>query len=385
MKIFLSWHVYILTTIILLKKGGSLGWISSGDIRPDFSEFGTQMYKIKSNKEFSEPFHTALGWHIVLRHNFKDINDFEEIKPEIEKKIKRDVTRMEISKSSFTNKLKKEYGFKSYNKNLKLIYTLVDTTIFYKKWELKNISKYKKVLFSFADVSIKQDDFLNYLNENQYKSKVQDINKYVNASYESYVQNQLIQYEDNLLEEKYPDFGYLMQEYRDGVILFEITQDSVWSKAENDSIGLDKYFNANKDKYMWPLRYDTEIYSCISKEIAEELIKKSTDSTLLIVASEINKESQLNINIENGLIPVSDREILSKIDKKVGITDIIPFNERFYVINVKAIKEPAYKKLSETRGLVISEYQKEIEKEWIKRLKAKYSVEVFKDILYSIK
>jgi peptidyl-prolyl cis-trans isomerase SurA len=70
----------------------------------------------------------------------------------------------------------------------------------------------------------------------------------------------IIMYEEEILEDKYPAFRYLIKEYHDGILLFELTDKTVWSKAITDTVGLEKFYSENKNNYMWGYRYDLKRY-----------------------------------------------------------------------------------------------------------------------------
>ena len=205
--------------------------------------------------------------------------------------------------------------------------------------------------------------------------------------YDDYLGGSVLIYADLHLEEKYPDFKFLVNEYKEGMMLFDITDKLVWSKAMNDTIGLEEYYKSNLDKYMWKDRVDAEIYVCKDKSVATDVAnmlkqKKSADE----IATLLNKKNPLNVSFSKGLFERGENEYLTEFFDQTGIfTASKKQNEEAYrVLNIlkKFVAEP--KKLDDIKGIAISDYQNFLEKKWINDLKQKYPVQVNEDILKSI-
>ena len=117
------------------------------------------------------------------------------------------------------------------------------------------------------------------------------------------------------MDSLYPDFRNLMQEYRDGILLFELTDKKVWSKAVKDSVGLREFYDKHKNNYMWGERLDAVIYTCkdaaVAKEARKMIKKKKSDSE---IAATLNKDSSLNINIKDSKYAKGDNEIIDKLE-----------------------------------------------------------------------
>ena len=220
----------------------------------------------------SEPIQTDFGWHIIKRIEYKPVASFEESQSFIEAKVKRD-TRSNRSKESFISKLKKEYGFKDYSAKLfdKYFYDAVDSSVFKGEWKAGSVEKGTKTLFVFAGKDYTLQDFADYIVEFQRKERAQNLRSYVDMKYDYYITNVITEYEDSQLENKYADFRALMREYRDGILLFEITDEMVWGKAQKDSVGLEKFHNDNQDAFMWDDRVIGEMYKCKDAETAAKV------------------------------------------------------------------------------------------------------------------
>ena len=364
------------------KKGGELPPFGPGRMVP---EFENASFNLKNDGDISDLIVTNYGIHIIKRLELKQLEPYDEKKSELKQRIQRD-SRSYLPKKSFITKLKSKYKFKPNKKALKPFYTVVDTSVFANEWKIEKAAGLEKPLVKFANKIYTQKDFANYIWKNQRRQKKMDVTAFVNMLFETFVGDELIAYEDTKLEDQYPEFRALMKEYRDGILLFDLTDKKVWTKAVKDTIGLKKFHDQNAQNYMHPQRFDVNIYSCKDKAIADRVKKEvtlgiMTEDELL---KNFNKDSQLNLKIEKGLYSKEDKEVLQKSTLNQGLNADFDFNNQIVFIKVNKILAPAPKTLSEARGPVTSDYQNFLEKEWLDLLKSKYEVVVFKEILYSL-
>lgn len=362
------------------KKGGELPWFGANKM---VSEFEEASFALKNDGDFSEPFKTTYGWHIAKRLGHKPVQDFKTSEKELKNKVSKD-SRSELTRASFVNKLKKDYKYKFNQKTLAPLIAVADSSVY--EGQIKNVANENKILFQYAGKKFPLSDYIKYLKTRTGVRSKLSPKEYVRAEAIRFAEGELLDYEDQKLEEKYTAFRLLMNEYREGILLFELTDQKVWGKAVKDSVGLENFYNQNKDRFMWARRMDCTIYTCANNEIAgkvRSMIGEGKDK--VAIAAAINESSQLNLQVEAGIFAAEDKEVLSKIDWKKGLSSNVNSNNQVFVVDVKDILEPSPKKLTEARGMIASEYQNHLEQEWIKELRAKRSIRINKDVLYSIK
>lgn len=367
-------------------KGGELEWFGTGRMLPKFEETA---FAIKNNGEYSKPVLTSYGWHIIKRLDYEGLPEFGKMESELKAKIARD-PRSNKSKASFIEKLKKEYHFKDYSKKWITEYAKEYSATTESETEIANRFKSYENKKAFR-YSIKKGLFAkkNKVNVGRFTSeKVANApeNSEIEVLYNAFIADELMNFERSRLEVKYPEYKALMQEYKDGILLFELTDQKVWKKASKDTTGLEAFYEQNKEKYMWKKRADVEIYTAVKKEnieLAQKLLKDSGYNANEVVKT-VNEKSQLNISIESGKYELQAKEELKNRTLKKGVAEPFVLNGKFVLLKVNELIEPTNKKLNETRGLVISDYQTNLEKEWIEELKSKYPVVINNDVLYSL-
>ena len=378
-------------------NGGQLPVFGTGTNTRMIPEFEEVAYSITENGAYSSPMQTDFGFHIVKRISHSPIDSFDKLKKEIEQKIQKD-ERGTRSQSALIENLKKEYQFKQIAtlKELNWFSKNIDSTFISNTWTKSKTPKLA-ALFSFAQNTFTTDDFLLYLQNNKDGLTAKSSPELILKKYNNWINQEIIFHENKQLEAKYPEFKAIMQEYHDGVLLYEIMTDKIWNKANQDTLGLNNYFNENRSKYQWKERANVTVYECLTNEVAEnvsKLLKKKyafsynlfhkTKITSKEIIQEINKNSELNLSVKMNKYEISETPFLKnqKITLKQNIS--YPFNGKIYILDVAELLPVCNKELKEVKGLVTSDYQNHLEKLWINELIEKYKIEINYPVVYSL-
>ena len=364
-------------------KGGVLPKRGVNRLMP---EFIAAIATIPNVGDFSKPVLTqGYGWHIVKLVERKPIGTFDEEKTELKQRILKDSRAQQINNAVLA-RIKNEYGFNENPKAKEDFYTLVTDSIFSGKWDdSKALEKYQ-IMFKIGNSTYTQKEFASYLVSKQKKGDKKDIPLYVNSMYENFVSETVLQYENGFLEEKYPDFKALMKEYRDGILLFDLTDQKVWSKAIKDSTGLQDFYQKNKSSYMWGQRVEASIYTLKNPALALK-VKNFIKSNLKEddILKEINSDTLKVLSIESGKFSRKDNHYIDTVAWIPGISKDIKVTGRIVFVVIKRVIKPEPKSLNEARGLITADYQNYLEKEWIHDLREKYPVVVNREVLVKIK
>lgn len=367
------------------RNDGVLRWFSTGQMVPEFEKAS---FELKEIGEISKPIRTDYGWHIIKLIDKKPVPQFEELKSDLAQRIKRD-QRSKVGQEVFIEKLKKEYNFSENLNALSEFYSAVDSSIFINQWDPAKASNLKGTLFTLNGKEFNQAEFTHYLKSNKAPGKPIRIDVYVNNVYKDFVNSSIISYEKSRLETKYPEFRYLMEEYHDGILLFDLTDKMVWSKAVEDTVGLQKFYEENKTNYMWGERLDATIFTfedestlhsslklfrkALKKDYSAEYIKKAICDTLDC------------LSYESGKYEKGDNNIIDKVNWGTGINWPIKDEGKTKLVMVRKVLSPEPKKLDEAKGIITADYQNFLEKEWIKELRTKYEITVNQEVLSEVK
>ena len=361
-------------------KGGVLPPFGVGKM---VSEFESQAFKLNSPGDFSEPFRTDFGWHIVMLLEDFPVVLNDDLYLKVKTGIERD-SRSKLSSEFMAKKLKDQYKLKVYKENFNSLRRAAVKDVQKTTWDGKNALDLDNPLFKIESMIFYQNDFTDYILKNQKNN-----NNFDNL-YLDFLDKSLFVYEESQLENKYPDFKVLLNEYREGILLFDLTNKNVWKKAVEDSLGLIKYFSDNSDTYQWDKRLSASIYTCIDlptakkvKSLLYKLNRGSIENSAIL--EKINKDSPLNLSIESNNFLSGDNKYVDMIDWKKGISkDIVTDDGSYVIINVNEVLPAGNMTLNAVKGKVISDYQKFLDDQWILYLRDKYKYSVNKDLLYTL-
>lgn len=345
------------------ENGGEMPWFSAGRMIKEFSD---PAFALKNKGDYTKPVASQYGYHIIKKIDQRGIASFEDSKADIENRIKRDPARSITSKTVFIDKLKKEYNYTENKDGIsKLQSKKIEDTV-----NLPNTQ-----LFVLDGKSYYFEGLQNYIQKNKITSGM------YTAKFDLWVEDEITKLEDSNLEKKYPDFRYLIQEYHDGILLFNISEEKIWNYAVEDSAGLQAFYDQLKNKHLWEERFKGSIITCKDSATREEAEKfLAAEMTIEEITDQINAEDKM-ISIETGAWekgsnPVVDYFVWNEAKPA-------NFNEEVTFIRGDKIP-PEPKSLKDARGLYISDYQNYLEENWIKELRKKYKIKINKKLLKTI-
>ena len=368
-------------------KDGELQWFGSGAPVRMVPEFEDAAFELAKDGDISEPVMTQFGWHIIKRLERKGMQPFNEVKADMKKRVERD-SRSQVAKTILINRIKKENSFTEFPNVKSDFIVQVDSAIFKGNWKATDaLLDSKKALFTLAGKEYTQGDFASYIEKNAKRRADKGKDALLNEYYDSYVNARLLEYEESMLETKKPEFKALMKEYHDGILLFELMDRMVWTKAVKDTTGLEEYRKKNESKYMWGNRADVVIFNTNDEKLAASAAKlaakgKSAEE----IKAKLNKEgSRSKVSTIEGKYEKGQYEVVDKIEWKAGVTPVEKLNDSsFRFVWVKQLVGPEPKNLKEAKGYIVSDYQEYLEKTWLADLRNKYPIKVDEKILQSL-
>jgi peptidyl-prolyl cis-trans isomerase SurA len=370
-------------------KEGKLPAFGTGTTTRMVPAFEDAAFALENDGDISKPVQTDYGFHIIKRIKRTPVPSYESMKENLGSRVSKDM-RSKKTQSFFVAKLKDEYKFKDKsNKGLKWFYENLDSTYFQGKFSADKVDS-DKPLFILNKKKYTQKQFAAFLAKNHRGIRNnQAIEDVVNQQYKAWEKQSILGYEESQLPKKYPAYKALVTEYHDGILLYEIMSDMVWNKAMKDTVGLKAFHEKNKANYVWGTRLNSDVFECYSKESAQkvyDLLTGEGADTLRVVeiVGMVNGKSELNTRHRNGKFDMEKTRYLKDRTFKEGVNAMYEHNGKFYVVRVDEILDPAQKEFSEAKGAITSDYQNHLEKEWLKELREKHTIEINTEALYSI-
>lgn len=358
-------------------KSGYIGFITIGQYEGAFEEAA---FGIETDGGYSRPFRSSVGWHIVKRISHPGLESYEDMKGRLQNRIRRD-NRFEIVEAALIENIKKDASFKIVDNVYNEFMDGLDETFLTYQWN-PPVNDNGKPLFSMGGKTYNLGDFATYLKRsagNRVKLNKEKSPKQAGFNmFNDYIKQEALLYEEEHLEEKYPEFKALMREYREGIMLFEITKREVWDKASQDSVGLQQFYDNNKEKYKYGERANVVIYTLNTNDekILAKFQKLARKKSPQAIVKKMNKASEV-VTFETGTYEKGKSQMVDATLWKKGMlsSEWKEGDTRKYV-KIEDVLPEAIKPLTEARGYVIADYQDYLEKNWIKDLKSSYPLKV---------
>ncbi len=365
-------------------SGGELPYFSTGNMVP---EFESKAFALKNSGDISAPFQTRYGWHIIKLIDRQPLPSLEEVRATLQSRIQRSV-RSEVMLEDVVAKLKKENDFQANEKNIVLaIQTFFkDTTTIAKP-------PVNAELLAIKGQKTTAGDFYGYVRKQQNMSQTDSATAY--KLYHQFETKQVLAYEEAHLADKYEDYRHLLQEYRDGILLFDIMEQKVWSKASEDTAGLRTFFEAHRQDYRWKERVEATMMDAQDEATLDKVKTDIKDLSMPLSEEQMeefekkyNTASPLALQIHQGTYEKEGyrthaESVIDQLPWKKG-AQTIQHDGRMYYVVIHDVLSPKLKELDEVKGIVIADYQNYLDKQWITALRQKYPVEIHEDVLQQI-
>lgn len=361
-------------------NGGNLKPFSSGEINSEI--FVDTAFSLEDGA-ISNPIRTKFGWHIIKLISTIPVKDFEDIKFELEQKIKRD-SRSSFIKKKMIESLKEQYQIDAPNRDeISSLFVKVEGQ---NDWLLNDGVEPQGQFVKIQNRVLTHDDFLEFLNKNLKASNSNTASsESVLRSYNTFLGEQLIQYKKDQLPLENLEYAQILKEYEEGLLLFDIMQDKIWNGAKNDSISLLEHYENNKTKFVTPAKITGTIARSKKKSTLKKTIKMWADGRTNDDITTVLNTKRQQLILSTGSFEINDPLLPKKVKFSEGISSFFPINDSYVVLNISAQVPEKVQSFEASKGAVISSYQTELEKRWIETLRAKFDISINKNALDTLK
>ncbi len=355
-------------------RGGTLTKFAVNRIVPEF----VSAIKKMEPGQISVPVRTVYGFHIIKLISLQKPGSFDEESPKLKEKLAKDA-RAQKSEEAVIEQIKADAKFKLMNENVDAFIASLDSTLLQGKYAVGAQNHTAKVLFKLGKKNFLSTDFAAFIEKKQTAQQNGNISTYGHKLFQEYVKESCLAFEDSQLEKKHPEFAALMKEYHDGILLFDLMDKKVWTKAIQDTAGLRAYHEIHKMDYQWKERAQASIYTVT--DTTEAVAVKNLLASIIDAATareRFSADSIKSVRIQPGKFEKTDNRYVDMTDWKPGLYGpyIADADKAVVYVRIEEILAPGPKALEEAKGLITSDYQNYLEKEWVKELREKYPVQV---------
>lgn len=367
------------------KNGGYIGFFGINQFESSFEEAA---FALQEDGSYTEPVESSIGWHIIKRVSKRPVLAYDRVRRKLQEEIKKD-ERFGLAERAMIRRIKSQGDFKENKAVLDSFTNGLDESFYSVNWkapfELTN-----DTLFTLGNEVTYLKEFTDFARNNTRTrlrlSKETPLNIAVGQLYGEFVDSKCIKYEEANLERNYPDFRALMREYEEGILLFEATKIHVWDKAAKDTIGLQAFFEQNRDRYQWDERAEVlDINIKTSNEkLAQKISKYIRSKGVDKAVSKFNKKEPI-VTFTRKLAEKKAKKDYEPLEFMAGVSTPMEMKDGQYSYKyIPKVHAPALKTMDEARGYIIADYQDELEKQWIAELKKTYPVRLDQEVFESL-
>ena len=351
------------------ENGGRLRPITTGAMAsvPEFEEMA---FHLKNPGDISDPLQTQFGWHVLRLEKKIPLASYAAMESTLRGRVLRD-ERTTLTKKALLEKLRSEYGLIEYHEVKKSLLALADSLILQRGLKKLPSALDNQILMELNDRDYRLGEFLNYARENQVPNSEPPA-KYMEQLYNKFIDASILEVMEQKIVAENPTFRFLLNEYYEGILLFEIMEKEVWNKASNDSTGQRTYYVRHQSNYMAGERAKAVIYSSKTadfREIIQKWAEAGHEDSVHVFVRE-NK-----IKVESGYYQRDEKPVLKDIPWASGVYSA-ENNGIYYLAWLKDILPQGPMSFEESRAAIISDYQTYLEGIWLEDLKKKYTVKV---------
>ena len=365
-------------------NGGQLGLISF-DAGLPFS-FRDAGFGLTKEGEYVGPVQTPFGSHFIRLIEIQPLKSFEEEYENLKAQVNR-LPRAAAAEKAFAEELRDQMGYWIDSTRISLWSSSMSQDSLFRLLASKSFSPQDSahVLLSLGDRAYTSYQFAEYVASNKLP-QAEKSQARLYAIAESFLNSEAIDHEIDLLETREPEFAQTMQDFRDGLILFRLMEDSVWTAAASDSTGLKAFFDSNKADFSFPDRIRVISFSAVADSLVNEVVQKYGSESGEQAISWAKEVANKAIRIDTTYVEEPSGSIYDQVfELKEGqITPSTAYNRGFIALAHAGVDAAHPMTYEEARAVVLNAFQAEIESRLLKKLHEKYQVQLFPERLESL-
>ncbi len=332
-------------------------------------EFEKVAFSLQQPGEISDPFQSAVGWHIVKLEKKIPLPAYADVEESLKRRVSRD-ERMEIADRRQLEQKKKDWNFSEDIQTKQAVINAFDSTLLKATWKFKGDAALKaKQLFTLKSHPFTAGDFISFAEASQ-TAVSSSLSSRANELYDAFVVEKISEMEEAELYASNPEYRALLSEYREGILLFTVMEKEVWNRDAEDSVAVRKFYEETKENYKAGDRVHARVFSA-DKKLYDQIMQR------LSAHDSLRKDEMKRLKVVHGWhnFERGENKIVDKGGWSVGLHPV-ESEGAFNIVEIDNLVAPGIKSFQEARTQVTAAYQEQLEKKWIATLKTKYPVKM---------
>lgn len=358
-------------------KGGDLGVYNEGSL--NINGASDVLYELNFKNAYSQPFFSQYGWHIIAVTNIKDKPTKEELKDNFLRRIKSD-SRSKILEKDLIDHLKEMYHFTANEKNITETAKLLNRQELMNQPNVESNPETEKILATYSDKKITAKNILEHVYSfpRQYAAVKTD-ELLVKKAFDFYSLSKLKELYNANLETNFPDFAHNLNEYKEGLVLFDFLEQNIWNESAKDTLALQNYYQENQSKYLQPENFIGEVYVFNKKGDAKTYHK------LLKNNFKVKEADFPMVYKYQGRFYMNDKRLPENLDFNSLGNNVVKHNNNYYVFYIRDKKHEIQPSYEDVKSQVLSDYQNQYENQYNNELLNKAVIKVNQSVLNQLK
>lgn len=359
-------------------RAGEMDWFGINQYTQVFEDAA---FALKKDGDISKPVRTTSAYYIIKRLMATKELPFADAEPVLKTKILKSRMYAEAI-NRLVAEVKSKYGYKEYPEAMNAFRQRMDTYV--NKFPFKySEEENPAVLLEIDGKQFNANDFGKVMNTVANKVTGKSGQERTDAIFDETLKQIILDAHKNNLPKENPEYKALLEEYRNGVLIFELTREKVWNKAVTDSAGLAEFFANHRDKYLWNDRLLVRKYQLKDEAGFQKLKVLISENPELSVQDygKMLEENELEVsNVQDLTLEKGVAEEATLLQWEKGSVQLLKKDNVITAYHVLDILPAGRKEYHECKGYVIADYQEFLEKNWISDLRKQYPVELNKTV-----
>jgi peptidyl-prolyl cis-trans isomerase SurA len=360
------------------ESGGYVSAFSLGGLNSKTYE--NKVYELENNGDITEPFQTQFGWHIVKLINTTPLEPYEEVKEEFKKKLKTS-NRSKLLVSKIKEDLEKLYKVEINDEAKDYFVEALDSTYAKFKWKYKpSETDSSNYIFQVEGQKVDYNTFGEHLEKKQRSySGLTSYDAIIDNAIDDLVYSELLSYHKIQLPKVDSEFAERVEEFKDGLLIYDYIQSQVWTPVAKDTVAQKRYYDTHKSEFTTPEQITGQLYTSKSKKALKKVVDR--------LKNEGENDFQLpdEVIAEDVELETQSKRLPKKLKPELGLTKIYKHSGQFLLLNILEVQKPSIPEFENVKGRVMSILQDEKENELISELRSTYDIFIDEDVLNNLK